>query len=357
MLMFLSIIFFLAAFIFWVFLFIGLIKPSFVKMQSRKDVFKTFFIAGTFCFFVFALMVPSTSDDNKDENSGNQTVANIDNSPVKPAEPVKSSVPVAEEVKPPKELPMTYTEFVKRYNTAIKNLSGENTIKVKEKSDNGEFLSIQFSTKSKHIGIVADANNKTNVLKSIIFIGTGDGTLQSGINILVGMTALVMAIEDPSMPIALRKTIVEDMGFTENRLSESGKIEFVRKGVKYIATQSENMGTWLTALPSSDNETVANISEKPTKEWYEGATLHKATFKEWKSATDQNRLATAADFLAATTWKDALKKPSDFDKLKIKAAVLVKGINESVPEGSEFMKVHEIAAALVTLSNDLGPDK
>jgi hypothetical protein len=106
---------------------------------------------------------------------------------------------------------------------------------------------------------------------------------------------------------------------------------------------------------SSDSNTTNNSPSQ--KQWFQGGTLHNATFAEWKKATYQNRLATAADFLASTTWKGHLNSKADFDKIKVKAAMLVKGINGSVPEGSEFMKVNEIAAALVTMSNDLGPDK
>ena len=39
---------------------------------------------------------------------------------------------------------------------------------------------------------------------------------------------------------------------------------------------------------------------KPDTSWFEGGTLHKATVAQWRKATYQNRLATAADFVAAT---------------------------------------------------------
>ncbi|HRI78943.1 MAG TPA: hypothetical protein PLR06_05345 [Cyclobacteriaceae bacterium] len=40
-----------------------------------------------------------------------------------------------------------------------------------------------------------------------------------------------------------------------------------------------------------------------TKEWFEGGTLHKAKIREWKTATEANKLATCADFAAHLTKK------------------------------------------------------
>lgn len=36
------------------------------------------------------------------------------------------------------------------------------------------------------------------------------------------------------------------------------------------------------------------------KEWFEGGTLHKSKIKDWQIATYENRIATAADFIAST---------------------------------------------------------
>lgn len=56
---------------------------------------------------------------------------------------------------------------------------------------------------------------------------------------------------------------------------------------------------------NSKNKTESrfpNPSKSPTnsveKKWYEGGTLHKATMREWKIATDENKLATCSDFIA-----------------------------------------------------------
>ncbi len=69
-------------------------------------------------------------------------------------------------------------------------------------------------------------------------------------------------------------------------------------------------------------------SSSSSKQWYENGNLHNATVAQWKGATYQNKLATAADWLAATKWRGYLKSPDDFDKIKVKAQMLVNAVDE-----------------------------
>lgn len=117
------------------------------------------------------------------------------------------------------------------------------------------------------------------------------------------------------------------------------------------------------AAGSADRETgdttrsPGSVSSAPeTKEWFQGGSLHNSSVADWKAATHQNKLATAGDWLAATTWKGHLASPQDFDRLKLKAEILVKAVDEAVAgQNVDHMEVREIAAALLTMSNDLGP--
>jgi len=108
-----------------------------------------------------------------------------------------------------------------------------------------------------------------------------------------------------------------------------------------------------TATPSS---TTPRASTETARQWYEGGTLHSATLAQWKAATNANRLATAADWLAATEWRNALRTTSDFQRLKIKAQMLVNEVNEVASDPDlGFMSATETAAAILTLSDDFGP--
>ena len=72
-------------------------------------------------------------------------------------------------------------------------------------------------------------------------------------------------------------------------------------------------------------------------------------------ATFDNQLATASDWLSGSLWKGHLNSPRDFDRLKIKANMLVMAVTEA-GEPVPYVKAHEISAAIVVLANDLGPD-
>ena len=46
---------------------------------------------------------------------------------------------------------------------------------------------------------------------------------------------------------------------------------------------------------------MAFASTAQAKEWYEGGTLHKASVAQWHQADEHNRIATAGDWVHATT--------------------------------------------------------
>lgn len=98
------------------------------------------------------------------------------------------------------------------------------------------------------------------------------------------------------------------------------------------------------------------VADETSTRWFQGGTLHNATVGEWKSGTNRDKLATAADWLSSTIWKGKLRSMQDFDQLKVKAQRLVNAVDEvAVKQGTDSIKAMEIAAAIITMSNDLGP--
>lgn len=123
-------------------------------------------------------------------------------------------------------------------------------------------------------------------------------------------------------------------------------------------------GIWfMIALGLSSMIEAQTPSEKPTvnkvskKMWFQGGNLHDASVAQWKEATYQNKLATASDWLASGLWKGHLNTPSDFDNIKVKAQMLVEAVDGVVVDNNQIdhWKVNESAAAIIILSNDLGP--
>ncbi len=52
-----------------------------------------------------------------------------------------------------------------------------------------------------------------------------------------------------------------------------------------------------TPRPTSTATPIPTPTPQPTSAWYAGGTLHKATWAEWKQATIENKMATAADWI------------------------------------------------------------
>ncbi len=115
---------------------------------------------------------------------------------------------------------------------------------------------------------------------------------------------------------------------------------------------------WFTAmlLVLSFNYSGMLSADQSKKEWFQGGTLHDATVSEWQKASAENKLATASDWLSATLWKGKLTSYDAFEKMKAKTQLLVDAIDRVV-QGQDLgnTKAIEIAAAIVTTSNDLGP--
>ncbi len=92
------------------------------------------------------------------------------------------------------------------------------------------------------------------------------------------------------------------------------------------------------------------------QQWFNGGTLHSATVGQWRRAAYENKLATAGDWLAGTKWKGHLNSLGDFERLKVKAKMLVDAVDKvAAPPYPESLIVTELSAAIVTMANDLGP--
>ncbi len=52
-----------------------------------------------------------------------------------------------------------------------------------------------------------------------------------------------------------------------------------------------------SSVSSANKIYVRNEVSRESNEWYIGGNLHQLKVKEWKSATDENKMATCADFV------------------------------------------------------------
>ncbi|WP_395066579.1 hypothetical protein [Flavobacterium sp.] len=94
----------------------------------------------------------------------------------------------------------------------------------------------------------------------------------------------------------------------------------------------------ISSSPEEVNPT-ANIDTNIDK-WYSGGNLHQAKISEWKVATEENKLATCADFVAN------IKKDLPMSELKIKSIEMKNCIDEATRglSSTDNQKANEIAA-------------
>lgn len=106
--------------------------------------------------------------------------------------------------------------------------------------------------------------------------------------------------------------------------------------------------------PGNANHQIGTSPAAPAANPFNGGTLHNATLQQWRAATQPNKIATAADWLAATKWKGQLNKKADFDHLEADAKKLAAAV-DGLAETAAPITAAEAAASIITLANDLGP--
>lgn len=115
------------------------------------------------------------------------------------------------------------------------------------------------------------------------------------------------------------------------------------KNLKYIAAIIL-LFMFIKCVTSTSDETIVNSDKAP--EWYTGGTLHKSRISDWKKATEENKLATCADFIANTS------KNASMEEIRIKAENLRSCINEATKgtNQSDNEKITDIAGlCLITM--------
>lgn len=235
---------------------LGLIKPRWVKVSSRKQAFFGYMIAACVMLVTGASWLPEPKSPPVAASKAEESAAPVlASKPEEPAEQVLASEEPepkpTEKADPPRvELELNIDDFVSRYNIAQSELGRQLTVNAGDKTDNGDQIIAQLVSQDKNMGIIATANNKTMQLYDVTFIGSGDGSVSSGADVVMNMIALVMAFEDPYMPAEIRREVAEDLGLMEGANIKL-KRSFRRAGVVFSLSYIDGMGMFLSAAPAT----------------------------------------------------------------------------------------------------------
>lgn len=151
---------------------------------------------------------------------------------------------VADEV--PGSLGMTPEKFKQEFNRAAKELEFPyriNKITVK----NGSVQDVFQYMFTDHLGLTASVNKKDGTVRDVLILGQGDGSLKSGVDIILAMGVLIETT-NPDLSPTERGNILNDLGVMGDNVDVNnldGKT--IRNGIKYTITSSPQLGIMFSA--------------------------------------------------------------------------------------------------------------
>ena len=183
----------------------------------------------------------------EDESATEQAQVTAAPAPEKPA-PVQAQPepqPVEQKAKKPEPFfDMTVKTFVANYNKAAKEAGSGQRMKVAKQDAKAAQL-----VATEHNGALVSINEKGKIT-SILYIGTGDGTVQTATDMLIGMAFSIGGIK-PEWPTERRFDVLEKL----NLINDSGIIpessEATINGVSFSSKFSQQTGLWLTITPAA----------------------------------------------------------------------------------------------------------
>ncbi|HEU4471870.1 MAG TPA: hypothetical protein VFR58_12335 [Flavisolibacter sp.] len=163
--------------------------------------------------------------------------------------PAPEPAPAAE--KEPEQKGQFLFKAPEDFKTAFNTQAGASNINLEigdVSTQEGEVNNTFNATINENLAIVGSVHKTNGTVQSIMMIGTGDGTAQSGANIILCMGA-VIAAADPSIKPEGRMEILKELGLMGDAdvMNLSTKTE--RNGIKYSINSNEVTGMILSVSP------------------------------------------------------------------------------------------------------------
>lgn len=218
-------------------LIVGLINPRLFRFKSTNEIPKRLHLV-IGALFLFIVSLAFFGHYSQQDNS-----PAINTTPTNKTPQVQTEPPKAKSVIEP-SLNITPEEFRLRFNKTSELLDTDFHINKIELKDGAVFNTANI-TLSKNNALIVTAT-KSGLLNSVISISSGDGTMQSGANMLFLSIMIVRSIsedlpekEATQIVMDLMKASTDDAdGKTHNKLVE---------GINYSASSSKTLGYWFSA--------------------------------------------------------------------------------------------------------------
>ena len=134
------------------------------------------------------------------------------------------------------ELPFTVEEFVERFNLATQKLEVtlQIVIGVFQENDHGETLAVSLQNKGlgRQFLIQVNATKSNRAIRNMAYMGKcKDYSDETILALLSELTAFIMAIENPVMPVKMRGQRLKEIGFAQALQGEN--VTTRKKGIEY----------------------------------------------------------------------------------------------------------------------------
>lgn len=161
-----------------------------------------------------------------------------------------------EEAKAENEIPgtigMTPEEFKEAFNAAAKEFDSNFRIGNITVED-GPVQDTFTVHLTDHLAIVGSVNKADGSVRDVLIMGQGDGSLSSGLDIMVAMGILIAAT-NPELTPEERGKVLEDLGLFDDTVDLTDHTaSTIRNGIQYTLTASDMIGIVFSAGDANDN--------------------------------------------------------------------------------------------------------
>lgn len=243
---------------------VGLIKPAWLKLSSRKEVLQA--MLGSFIILIVAVVLmptppegdkqpsqiaaetqppaPSTTNPESDQTA----ISSAETSETKPA-----AQPKEKEAKPVPTIDMTAAQFEQRINEILKEADAGHIEKKGEQNEGakGRYLQ-QYVMPGKNVSYLLETEGKEGKTTSLLMMagGSKEDPMGAVADVLISSAGALGAV-DPSLEKEDRGEILFDkLKMSEAKMDDGVERETVVNGIKYSLSLGSVTGFWLTVTPA-----------------------------------------------------------------------------------------------------------
>jgi energy-coupling factor transporter transmembrane protein EcfT len=223
-----------------------------------KKPLKKVLIALVVSFVLFSAGISMDTDTNTNDIANKNNASPVVAQTTEVAATKEEVNPQPKEVQTPPPSPKIYsfgfdsTEFSKRFNNSAKEFESNFRINNINIEDGTVYNTFQVMLND-NIGIIGTINKEDNSLREISALMRGDGTAQSGLDIMLTIGMLI-SVSNPDLLPDDRGNILKDLGLLDKNVDINNLDgSTIRNGIKYGIMSSQELGIMFFISNANEN--------------------------------------------------------------------------------------------------------